>query len=299
MHKIYSIVVTYNGIQWVEKCISSLVEASMETSIIIVDNGSTDGTQDLIRTKFDQVRLIQSQQNLGFGQANNIGLSIALKENADAVFLLNQDAWIEKETLEILYKAQQNSPEFVVLSPIHLNGRGDGLDENFKKYLEQERVEDLVAIYSDNHDHKIYEVKFINAAAWLLSRQALEKIGGFNPAFFMYGEDDNYLHRVYYHKFKAGIVTNSFIFHDRTVTKHRNDYNGYNSEKIVNASHPGAKKDVELSRLKKLILKSRLSLDNNNRIVFEKTLRQWEKVKPAIDSNRKISAIPGPAFLLS
>src|SRR5690606_31512456 len=56
---------------------------------------------------------------------------------------------------------------------------------------------------------------FVNAAGWLLSRNILENIGGFDPIFFHYGEDDNYCQRAQYHGFKIGIVPNAFLLHDR------------------------------------------------------------------------------------
>ena len=60
----------------------------------------------------------------------------------------------------------------------------------------------------------IYPVKYVNAAAWLMPRKTLETIGGFCPLIHMYGEDDDYLHRVIYHGYKVGIVPTSRIVHD-------------------------------------------------------------------------------------
>ena len=60
----------------------------------------------------------------------------------------------------------------------------------------------------------VYETKYVNAAAWLIPRNVLTKVGGFDPLFFHYGEDDNYLNRVIYHGFKVGICPHSRIVHD-------------------------------------------------------------------------------------
>lgn len=61
----------------------------------------------------------------------------------------------------------------------------------------------------------IYPIHFINAAGWLLSKKCIETVGGFNPSFFHYGEDENYIQRIKYHNFSVGVLINSKIFHDR------------------------------------------------------------------------------------
>ena len=94
MKRIHTIIVTYNAMQWAEKCFSSLRKSSISVKTIVVDNGSTDGTQEYVKTNFPEVHFIQSPENLGFGKANNIGIEIAYKAGADFFYLMNQDAWI-------------------------------------------------------------------------------------------------------------------------------------------------------------------------------------------------------------
>ena len=86
----YVIVVTYNGSKWIDKCFGSLVNSTIPLQIFAVDNGSSDGTPDIIRSKFPSVQVIENKENLGFGQANNIGIRQAYDAGADYVFLLNR-----------------------------------------------------------------------------------------------------------------------------------------------------------------------------------------------------------------
>ena len=72
--KIYLIIVTYNAMKWAEKCFSSLRKSSVPVHTMVVDNGSTDGTQEFNKTHFPEVEFIQSAENLGFGKANNLGI---------------------------------------------------------------------------------------------------------------------------------------------------------------------------------------------------------------------------------
>ncbi len=76
--KIKAIIVTYNGLKWIDKCFSSLYKSETPLEIITIDNGSVDGSIDKIKKNFPQVEIIENGKNLGFGKANNIGLSMAL-----------------------------------------------------------------------------------------------------------------------------------------------------------------------------------------------------------------------------
>lgn len=71
---ILTIIVTYNGMKWIDKCIHSVISPSIKSDIFVVDNASSDGTPDYIAKNFPTVLLTRSSKNLGFGAANNIGL---------------------------------------------------------------------------------------------------------------------------------------------------------------------------------------------------------------------------------
>jgi GT2 family glycosyltransferase len=214
--KIAAIITTYNGEKWINKCVESLRHSSVSLDIIIIDNGSSDRTKEIIKS-YDDIFFLETKTNLGFGKANNLGLEMALSNNADYIFLLNQDAWIENDTIEVLLKVAQSNPSYGVISPLHLNGNYSGLDLNFSKQLAPENCPDF---YSDMFVKKfksLYEIKFVNAAAWFVSRSCIEKVGLFEPMFFLYGEDNNYLQRVTYHHLKIGITPLCSICHDREI----------------------------------------------------------------------------------
>jgi GT2 family glycosyltransferase len=77
--KIFSLVVTYNGAKWIAGCLDSLKASSTDNEIIVVDNGSTDRTKTIVRESYPEVFLLENADNLGFGQANNQGLRMALE----------------------------------------------------------------------------------------------------------------------------------------------------------------------------------------------------------------------------
>jgi GT2 family glycosyltransferase len=217
---IYTIIVTYNAVRWIDRVVIGLLESTYKTSIIIVDNGSTDGTQELILEKYNKyVHLIDTKLNLGFGRANNFGIKYAIDRHADYVFLLNQDAWVNKDTLANLVEIANKNTGFGIISPIHLNGKGDKLDVNFSHYAAPFSCPDFYSDLCFYRFRDLYPCNFVNAAAWLISKECIRKVGGFNPNFFMYGEDDEYVERVKFHNFKIGIVPLAYIYHDREERK--------------------------------------------------------------------------------
>ena len=216
MSKIFAIIVTYKGRQWYDRCFTSLRESTIPLQTIVVDNASNDGTVEYIRENYPEIHLIESKDNLGFGRANNMAMRYALDQGCDYVFLLNQDAWVELDTIEKLVSIHQNQLEFGILSPIHLNAEKTGIEKSLLNYLDDKSITSK-RLFEDlyfRRTKEVYETKYVNAAAWLLPRITLETVGGFDPIFLHYGEDDNYMHRVLFHKMKIGVCPGCVVVHD-------------------------------------------------------------------------------------
>jgi N-acetylglucosaminyl-diphospho-decaprenol L-rhamnosyltransferase len=92
--KIGVIIVTYNALLWEKRCLEPLARENKNGKVYIIDNGSTDGTQNVIRGKYPDFTFYQSDSNLGFGKANNLGFKLALEDECTNFLLLNQDASI-------------------------------------------------------------------------------------------------------------------------------------------------------------------------------------------------------------
>lgn len=212
---IASIIVTYNGERWIRKCLDSIFKSDIKSLVIVVDNCSADKTVSIVRFEFPDCILTCLDENIGFGKANNVGISLALEKGASFIFLLNQDAFIMPDTFEKLLKASNKNADYGILSPIHLASDGNSLDFKFTQYLEAKVCPQFIndAFWGKLED--IYSIEFVNAAAWLIPKQVLLKVGGFNPLFHVYGEDVEYCRRVRYHGYKIGVITNAYIIHER------------------------------------------------------------------------------------
>lgn len=211
--KIVCIIATYNAERWIEKCLNSAVGSSFPMVIVVIDNHSTDRTIEIIQSNYPEFKLIQNEINLGFGKANNIGIKWALNEGADYFFLLNQDAWIEIGTVKYLVEKQKQHPEYGILSPLHLYN-SHKLDRKFKSYLKG-RGDEIIGQLSPEEQDTIVQVRFVNAAMWLVSRQCIETVGLFAPVFDHYGEDQDFVHRCKFHQFKIGIYPRAIGYHER------------------------------------------------------------------------------------
>ena len=140
----------------------------------------------------------------------------ALDNDCDFVFLLNQDAWIEPDTLQRLIEIHQRHPEYGILGPVQVNSEKTKVLNGVIQFLiNPDNVnKDLFSDLLIGKTGEIYPVAEINAAAWLLPRKTLEIVGGFDPIFLHYGEDWNYLSRVLYHGLKVGLTPDLKVVHD-------------------------------------------------------------------------------------
>lgn len=215
--KLFVIIVTYKGKQWYDRCFASLRASTVPVQTIVVDNASNDGSVEYIRTHFPEIHLIESPENLGFGRANNLAMRYAMDHGCDYVFLLNQDTWTEPDAIEKLVKVHESHPEYGILSPLHVAADGKHLnmliDDGKSQFVKNaEMLSDLCC----GTVKDVYPVAYVNAAAWLLPRKTLEAVGGFDPIYFHYEEDDDYLNRVRYHKLGIGLCLQARIVHDHS-----------------------------------------------------------------------------------
>ena len=300
--KIFVIIVTYKGHQWYERCFTSLRNSEYPVQTIVIDNSSNDGTVEYIRESFPEIHLIESKENLGFGRANNIGMRYALDHGCDYVFLLNQDAWVEPNSINELVKIHQQYPEYGVLSPMHVTADKKGL------YIEIEdgKTDHSNSLLSDCYFQSlkdVYTFKYINAAAWLMTRQTLETLGGFDPIFFLYGEDDNYLQRMEYHGVKLGLAPKIQIIHDHhTIVKNNtNENRQYRTIQSKLVEYTNILKplsvQVHLIYLYRKLLVSLFLFKKQSITQYIEEINLLQKYKLQIQNSRKINSIKQPSWL--
>ncbi|MCS3532434.1 glycosyltransferase family 2 protein [Chryseobacterium sp. JUb7] len=303
MSKIYIIIVTYNAMKWAEKCFTSLKQSSVPVHTVVIDNGSTDGTQEYITTHFPEVDFIQSKENLGFGKANNIGIEKAYKEGADFFYLMNQDAWLYEDSLEKLleiYYHHPNKKEIGIISPMHIDGTEKLLDIFLDKYIAINFETRLISDLYFQNLKPYYEIEFINAAHWLIPRDTIEIVGGFNPYFFHYGEDVEYVNRVVFHQKKTLLVPASKVVHDGKQILTKVDTTKYPDLRVeTNIMNPGLPNSLYLE--KKALKQSMLKNIIFGKIAHYKNLsKKYKKItseEKQLSEMKNIVTQAGPSFL--
>lgn len=290
------IIVTYNAMKWIDKCLLSLSNSTVKCDSYIVDNGSADGTQVYIKEHYPNVIFHQSKENLGFGRANNLGIKYAIENNYDYVYLLNQDAWVANDCFERLILASKANPTYGILSPSQLQADMETLDKNFSYNVRKNaKVSDLYDNLRNGDEVGVVELDYIMAAHWMLTRECILKVGAFSPSFPHYGEDNNYCHRVLYHGMKIGVVPTAKAVHDRQYRvepKDKKMYIGYISS-IIGLS------DITMPLMKpkfNIIREQCSSMVKYKSLTPIKYIFRLFKALKTIEENRKLSMNEG-AFL--
>jgi hypothetical protein len=196
------IIVNWNTLALLRDCLSSLAASELHDrcEIIVVDNGSHDGSPDMVRRAFGRVRLLANRDNLGFARANNQGIAAS---QGRYVLLLNSDTRMPAGTLAALLAFMEQHPEAGVCSPRlqHPDGQPQvfafGADPT-PGYLLRRGLWRLL-LRRGLHDwatpHTL-TVDWVSGACMLVRRAAIEQAGMLDEAIFMYFEDNDWCLRI-------------------------------------------------------------------------------------------------------
>ena len=199
-------IVNYNTCDLLDQCLRSLATERPAT-IVVVDNGSPDGSAALVRERFGDVRLIANATNVGYGAAANQAIRCT---SAPLVLLLNADTEVQPGCIEALAQAARRFPRAGVIAPAILNRSGRAEPSYFPFpgtlawLLENEPLAPLVRRVPTLKRRSISfqpplmdrPVPWALGCAILLRRDALEAVGGFDESYFMYYEEVDLCHRI-------------------------------------------------------------------------------------------------------
>lgn len=201
MGKIISvIIVSYNSEDFIKKCVGSVLKnLDQDGELIILDNNSTDKTVAILEKFLPKIKLIKSDQNLGFSKGNNK----AAKEAAgDFLFFLNPDTEIKRPIFTELIDFYKSSVDAGVIGPKLVLPNGQ-VQESVKHLPTiwgaiKEFIFGVKYAYSQYvpKSNKLQEVEAVYGAAMLIKKDLFEKLKGFDEKFFLYYEDVDLCKRV-------------------------------------------------------------------------------------------------------
>jgi N-acetylglucosaminyl-diphospho-decaprenol L-rhamnosyltransferase len=199
--EVVAVTVTLNGLPWIEQCLESL----RGLEVIVVDHGSTDGTLDLVRERFPDVRLIE-QGNNGYGA----GLNAGFRASSPRYWLvINSDAWVIDDAVVRLVAFADDHPDAAAVAPRLRNPDGTlqrsvrGFPTLWRLATEYFFLRKLApgshalnAFYAGDFDHgSARAVDWVMGSCFLVRRAAADQVGLFDEDFFLFSEETDWLYR--------------------------------------------------------------------------------------------------------
>ena len=217
---VYIIIINWNGLDDTLECLDSIENIRYQNyNIIVIDNGSNNNQADIIKEKFPDIELIKNNKNEGFVIANNQGIEIALKENADYILLLNNDTTVKNDFLNILIEYAENDNNVGILNPkmLYYNSNIIWSMGGRISYLTGISISIGKTKQKDQYNKKI-EPDFASGCAMLIRREVLSKIGLLDPIYFAYYEDADFSFRARKVGYTIKVIPESIIWHKKSAS---------------------------------------------------------------------------------
>lgn len=218
MKKVFIIVLNFNGKDQTLTCLKSLQKlqiANYKLQIVVVDNGSTDGSVEEIEKRYEDlstgkagIKILRNEENLGFAGGNNVGIKYALEKGADYIIVLNNDTVVPENFLDIL----NNDADIV--GPVIKFKRDGRWIYDYGGYLNWwiGRPKHYELPHYTRHSTP-YTIHYLSGCCLAIKRSVFEKIGLFDEKYFLYFEDLDFCLRAQKAGFKIALDPKVVIFH--------------------------------------------------------------------------------------
>jgi len=244
------VLVAWNNRSYLMPCLQSLFTSGMRNAIevVVVDNGSTDGTQDVLRQEFPEVVLVQNDSNLGLGTASNQGIAAT---TAPFVLLLNNDTIVNGASLDRLIDFMSATPDAGAVGGTLLNADGTFQSgyNHFPTLVEEFlNVTGLGAALwpgypsSPGAVNDPSAVDWITSACLLLRRSALDHVGLLNESYFIYGDETDLQYRLAREGWRVYLIPDATTIHfgGRSLDRWRRRRLVYRGKMLFYRNHYGA-----------------------------------------------------------
>ncbi|MSP11794.1 MAG: glycosyltransferase family 2 protein [Chloroflexi bacterium] len=217
------IIISWNTRDLLAKCLASVYNPRPAASfeVIVVDNASSDGSPEMVKTQFPQVRILENSQNLGFARANNQAIRAS---QGRYILLLNSDTIVTPHAVQMLLDCMQTHPQAGVCGPMLINANAT-FQASFNDFpnLFTEIIHLLgVAPRLLSRSYPSYEltdsrqlraVDWVGGACFMIRRACIDQVGLLDESFIMYGEEVDWCYRIRQHGWEVIYQPDARIIH--------------------------------------------------------------------------------------
>lgn len=222
MHKVSVVIPNWNGLEFLKICLPSLKKQSFKDfEVLIIDNGSSDGSCEYIKKNFPDYKLISLEKNIGFAPAINLGIK---NSKGEYIFLLNNDTEVDKRCIEYLVKTADSKKDVGMIAAKMLQFRNRKLIDSMGDYIDAVGHANNIG-WGEKDSEKFNKEKYIflvTGGGSLFKREVFEKVGLFDGDYFAYMEDVDLSFRAQFQGFRAFFEPKAIIFHYHKGTSNRN-----------------------------------------------------------------------------
>jgi len=215
------IVLNWNGPQDTIDCIDSLLNQSVPVDIIIVDNGSVDGSAEIIEKKYKNIKVLKQNHNLGFAGGVNVGIKYSIDNNYPFIALFNNDATADKNWASMLTQKTEEDDSIGIVTGLLLNSSGEFIDSTGEQYS------NWGLPFPRSRDHKRTKAPDggltfgATGGASLYKTKMLRNIGLFDEDFFAYYEDADISFRAQLAGWKVAYEPKAIAYHKQGATANK------------------------------------------------------------------------------
>jgi GT2 family glycosyltransferase len=220
------VIVNWNSAEFLRACLAAIqcTAPGVDVEVVVVDNGSFDGSADVVRAGCPEAKFIQSSRNLGFAKANNLGFASSTGRN---VLFLNPDTQVRSESLRALVTFTDAHSDVGIVGPVLLNSDlsvqmesvrafpsllNQLLDSHLlKSWFPRLSIWGMRPLFEDRCDSA--EVDVVSGASLMVKRSVFEDLGGFSDDYFMYSDDVDLCFRARQLGWKTCLVRDAVVIH--------------------------------------------------------------------------------------
>lgn len=225
--KVSIVVLNWNGLENTLECIESLSKTNYPNyEIIVVDNGSSDGSSQTLKDRRYKITLLENAENLGFSAGNNVGILYAIEHGTDYVFLINNDTIVDPDVLKVLVDVSERDalagmigpkiydfyePDKIWFAGAYIDWKTGESPHSGKGQIDKGQFNTVI------------EVDRLTGCAMLIKRAVFEKIGLLDPDYFLYFEDVDFCVRARKAGYKSICVQYAKVWHKESMSTKAKD----------------------------------------------------------------------------